>query len=158
MTFGSIPSIESLDECLSDPSNPIGMRMRAAYYLRHIHSTSPTDQETVVSILEKGLLEPRHGSLLRHEFAYVMGQMKDQRVRHCFIFKVRNHRIRFQIMSVSNSNFIFQQLMFRLFCDLVPFYLTLFVVCSFCRVAKCWRIYFPPMMTASWFVTNVQRL
>ena len=85
--FGSIPSLDSLDDCLSDPTNPIGMRMRAAYYLRHIHSeATPTSQETVVSILEKGLLEPRHGSLLRHEFAYVMGQMKDQRVRDCLSY------------------------------------------------------------------------
>jgi hypothetical protein len=81
MTFGSIPSLDSLEECLSDPMNPIGMRMRAAYYLRHIHSVTPTKQENVVSVLEKGLLERRHGSLLRHEFAYVMGQMKDERVR-----------------------------------------------------------------------------
>jgi hypothetical protein len=79
--FGSIPPLTSLDECLSDPMHPIGMRMRAAYFLRHIHSTSPENQENVVRILEKGLLDPHHGSLLRHEFAYVMGQMKDDRVR-----------------------------------------------------------------------------
>lgn len=77
--FGSIPPLTSLDECLSDPMHPIGMRMRAAYFLRHIHSTSPENQENVVRILEKGLLDPHHGSLLRHEFAYVMGQMKDDR-------------------------------------------------------------------------------
>jgi hypothetical protein len=78
--FGSIPPLSSLDDCLSDPKTPIGMRMRAAYFLRHIHSTSDGDQEAVVKILEKGLLDAQHGSLLRHEFAYVMGQMKDDRV------------------------------------------------------------------------------
>jgi hypothetical protein len=112
MTFGSIPSIESLDECLSDPANPIGMRMRAAYYLRHIHSTAPTDQDIVVSILEKGLLQPRHGSLLRHEFAYVMGQMKDQRVSYCLILKVRafnfkSYQYRIQVSFFSDSPFCF---------------------------------------------------
>jgi len=78
--FGSIPPLDSLDECLADPQNPIGMRMRAAYYLRHIHATSQEDQEAVVQVLGRGLEEPGHGSLLRHEFAYVMGQMKDERV------------------------------------------------------------------------------
>lgn len=75
------PPLESLQECIADPMLPIGMRMRAAYYLRHVHSTSPPEeQEKVVELLEKGLLEEKHGSLLRHEFAYVMGQMKDDRV------------------------------------------------------------------------------
>ena len=80
MVFDSIPSLNSLDECLANPENPIGMRMRAAYYLRHIHSTTPNSQERVVKILEMGMLDTLHGSLLRHEFAYVMGQMKDTRV------------------------------------------------------------------------------
>ena len=96
MVFDSIPSLNSLDECIVNPKNPIGMRMRAAYYLRHIHSTTTNNdngddttttittadqtQERVVQILEKGMLDPNHGSLLRHEFAYVMGQMKDVRV------------------------------------------------------------------------------
>mmetsp|Transcript_14513 Transcript_14513/g.16647 ORF Transcript_14513/g.16647 Transcript_14513/m.16647 type:complete len:328 (+) Transcript_14513:3-986(+) len=57
--------------------------MRAAYYLKHIHSTLENgrddDKEHVVSILQMGLLDTKHGSLLRHEFAYVMGQMKDER-------------------------------------------------------------------------------
>jgi hypothetical protein len=54
MVFDSIPSLTSLDECIANPENPIGMRMRAAYYLRHIHSTTldTTDQERVVKILE----------------------------------------------------------------------------------------------------------
>mmetsp|Transcript_26517 Transcript_26517/g.39228 ORF Transcript_26517/g.39228 Transcript_26517/m.39228 type:complete len:352 (+) Transcript_26517:132-1187(+) len=78
--FGSIPPLDALSECISKPETPIGMRMRAAYYLRHLHSTSSqNDQEQVVSILKMGLLNTQHGSLLRHEFAYVMGQMKDER-------------------------------------------------------------------------------
>lgn len=78
------PSLEALEESLSDPSNPIGMRMRAAYYLRQAHSEAKANstisvQETVVRILANGLSDPTHGSLLRHEFAYIMGQLRDER-------------------------------------------------------------------------------
>jgi len=78
--FGSIPPLDTLAGCIANPNTPIGMRMRAAYYLKQVHSTSSDgDQERVVSILKMGLLDRRHGSLLRHEFAYVIGQMKDER-------------------------------------------------------------------------------
>ena len=33
----------------------------------------------VIQLLGVGLCDPRHGSLLRHEFAYVMGQLRDER-------------------------------------------------------------------------------
>lgn len=77
------PSLAELQKALDDPSNPIGMRMRAAYHLRHVHdkAENENDQLLVVEALSKGLLDPRHGSLMRHEFAYVMGQLKDERVR-----------------------------------------------------------------------------
>jgi hypothetical protein len=77
------PSLAELQKALGDPSNPIGMRMRAAYHLRHVHdkAENENDQILVVEALSKGLLDPRHGSLMRHEFAYVMGQLKDKRVR-----------------------------------------------------------------------------
>ena len=70
------PPFEELLKSLDDPSNPIGMRMRAAYHLRHEHSERP---EEVVDALSKGLLDHRHGALMRHEFAYVMGQLRDDR-------------------------------------------------------------------------------
>jgi hypothetical protein len=77
------PSLAKLRSALDDPSHPIGMRMRAAYYLRHVHDKADEDstQDTVVQALSEGLLERRHGSLMRHEFAYVMGQLRDERVR-----------------------------------------------------------------------------
>lgn len=56
-------------------STPIGMRMRAAYYLRHYYQDS--NATVVTDTLAQGLLQPAHGSLLRHEFAYVMGQIQD---------------------------------------------------------------------------------
>ena len=89
------PSFPSLQNSLSDPSNPIGMRMRAAYYLRQLYSDVVTadngkdsdnnyDRSTsttndVIDTLCMGLSDARHGSLMRHEFAYVLGQLRDSR-------------------------------------------------------------------------------
>jgi hypothetical protein len=88
------PPLPALQETIADPSNPIGMRMRAAYYLRQAYSTSAQDdaelhdhattQEVVVKTLASGLIDARHGSLMRHEFAYVLGQIRDDRVSHFF--------------------------------------------------------------------------
>jgi deoxyhypusine monooxygenase len=76
------------------------MRMRAAYFLRQLYHSSPTNvdegcskadqeigippqgsdvQELVIKALTNGLLDDRHGSLMRHEFAYVLGQLRDDR-------------------------------------------------------------------------------
>jgi deoxyhypusine monooxygenase len=55
------------------------MRMRAAYFLRQAHADQKSQQEAVVKALSSGLLDERHGSLMRHEFAYVMGQLRDER-------------------------------------------------------------------------------
>ena len=79
--------------------------MRAAYYLRQAYENEmknkdeddePKDEhnneneqqqqqrhqtidEIVIETLSQGLLNQKHGSLLRHEFAYVMGQLRDER-------------------------------------------------------------------------------
>lgn len=74
-----IPSFSELEKSLGNPKNPIGMRMRAAYYLRQVHSNEVERQKDVVRVLAKGLHEVQHGSLMRHEFAYVMGQLRDKR-------------------------------------------------------------------------------
>lgn len=112
------PPLVKLQEAIADPENPIGMRMRAAYYLRQaydnykrnndsddINDMNGSDEindnksdddgtekkleeesakgketdEIVIETLCKGLEDERHGSLLRHEFAYVMGQIRDPR-------------------------------------------------------------------------------
>jgi deoxyhypusine monooxygenase len=95
------PPFASLIKALEDPSNPIGMRMRAAYFLRteHANSAKNTDenevyddddknnnnninkerQVQVVEALALGLRDERHGSLMRHEFAYIMGQLRDDK-------------------------------------------------------------------------------
>lgn len=87
------PTFHLLQESLEDPSNPIGMRMRAAYFLRQLYSdttafsASQADdsddvllvQQRVIDTLCSGLKDERHGSLMRHEFAYVLGQLRDDR-------------------------------------------------------------------------------
>lgn len=83
------PPIESLRDAIELPSNPIGMRMRAAYFLRQAYENtgnmdneakesenSPTKSD-IIKILGDGLSDKNHGSLMRHEFAYVMGQLRD---------------------------------------------------------------------------------
>jgi deoxyhypusine monooxygenase len=80
--WGEAPSISKLQEALEDPSHAIGMRMRAAYYLKQAHTNSHDEeqqQDEIVEILSNGLIDKVHGSLMRHEFAYVMGQLKDER-------------------------------------------------------------------------------
>ncbi|KAL7446219.1 hypothetical protein ACHAXM_010322 [Skeletonema potamos] len=94
------PPLSSLLSALADPTNPIGMRMRATYYLRQAYdnymknksddgdddedreTTTSSDEDislVVIQTLSKSLNDSRHGALLRHEFAYVMGQLRDER-------------------------------------------------------------------------------
>mmetsp|Transcript_56407 Transcript_56407/g.168829 ORF Transcript_56407/g.168829 Transcript_56407/m.168829 type:complete len:398 (-) Transcript_56407:104-1297(-) len=86
------PPFVNLEEAVQNPSLPIGMRMRAAYFLRQaydnaVRNRDPDDRvdrgrdpaEAAIRALSAGLLDRRHGSLLRHEFAYVMGQLRDER-------------------------------------------------------------------------------
>ena len=96
------PPLQSLQSALADPSNPIGMRMRAAYFLRqaydnYVKNNPKTDASSqsdgnddadnadldislvVIQTLSDSLEDVRHGALLRHEFAYVMGQLRDER-------------------------------------------------------------------------------
>ena len=97
------PPLTQLQEAIASPNNPIGMRMRASYYLKQAYenymknfeekevTTNYDDDDDddddrtsidkiVIETLCAGLNDKRHGSLLRHEFAYVMGQIRDERV------------------------------------------------------------------------------
>jgi deoxyhypusine monooxygenase len=76
--WGKAPPLESLQDALADSSKPIGMRMRAAYFLKQEFGKEQ-HQDLVIASLSKGLKDARHGSLMRHEFAYVMGQLRDER-------------------------------------------------------------------------------
>eukprot|EP00592_Proboscia_alata_P016060 CAMPEP_0194395540 /NCGR_PEP_ID=MMETSP0174-20130528/124480_1 /TAXON_ID=216777 /ORGANISM="Proboscia alata, Strain PI-D3" /LENGTH=386 /DNA_ID=CAMNT_0039191487 /DNA_START=95 /DNA_END=1252 /DNA_ORIENTATION=+ len=114
------PPLHVLVSSVNEPSNPIGMRMRATYYLRQaytnatkelpsdssstlVHETKSDDSSdaspsrsqshpssshqstpsetisTIISTLGLQLQTPTHGSLMRHEFAYVMGQLREPR-------------------------------------------------------------------------------
>jgi deoxyhypusine monooxygenase len=108
----AIVTMKSGKEQEEEP-HPIGMRMRAAYYLKQAYMDSKTtnhgddddDDETrvaepttgaeqqqqqqqndahllllqskIIETLCHGLRDKRHGSLMRHEFAYVLGQLAD---------------------------------------------------------------------------------
>jgi hypothetical protein len=74
------PPLKVLQQALASPSEPVGKRMRAAYFLRQAYENNQ-NQSVVVETLGQGLLEKEHGSLMRHEFGYVMGQLRDERVR-----------------------------------------------------------------------------
>lgn len=55
--------------------------MRAAYFLRQAYEEDGSSEDTRLAVLKSlgtALREPLHGPLLRHEFAYVMGQLRDQ--------------------------------------------------------------------------------
>lgn len=74
-----IPPFEELKSTLEDPSSPIGKRMRAAYYCKQLFvnaSKNNEDANEIVELLCQQVFEEDHGSLLRHEFAYVLGQMQ----------------------------------------------------------------------------------
>ncbi len=134
-----LPPLCKLQEAIASPENPIGMRMRAAYFLRQAYENYSRNKDEsninehrqddkgglciakeqqqeedaktamqeghvdgdginesddgenevdqiVLNTLSRGLEDERHGSLLRHEFAYVMGQIRDKRVSSSFIY------------------------------------------------------------------------
>eukprot|EP01050_Picozoa_sp_SAG11_P015552 SAG11_NODE_2029_length_3902_cov_2.613463_2_plen_96_part_00 len=59
---------------------PVAQRMRAAYWLKHVYESADSDEAKRCSArlaLERGMLHRPHGSLLRHEAAYVLGQLRD---------------------------------------------------------------------------------
>ncbi|OEU14028.1 ARM repeat-containing protein [Fragilariopsis cylindrus CCMP1102] len=100
------PELEDIQTTLRDPTSLIGMRMRAAYYAKQLFvdlqkeeeeekshdNTSNNNKnegkgllsrtqkmEDIVTVLCEQVFVKEHGSLLRHEFAYVLGQMKTER-------------------------------------------------------------------------------
>ena len=79
------PPFEELKVTLEDPTSPIGQRMRAAYYAKQLFVNAEKNNEDasdVVELLCTQVFEAKHGSLLRHEFAYVLGQMQTSQACH----------------------------------------------------------------------------
>lgn len=63
---------------------PVAQRMRAAYWLKHVYENaaeSSSLRSTARRALELAMLHRSHGSLLRHEAAYVLGQLRDAEAR-----------------------------------------------------------------------------
>jgi hypothetical protein len=87
------PPLKVLQQALASPSEPVGKRMRAAYFLRQAYENNQ-NQSVVVETLGQGLLEKEHGSLMRHEFGYVMGQLRDERVRFLDSSVIHVHAVR----------------------------------------------------------------
>ena len=77
MVLEQTPPLEDLQSSIENPNTSIGKRMRAAYYLKQLHSRNQ-HRNDIVNILGTQLFVKDHGSLMRHEFAYVLGQMKDE--------------------------------------------------------------------------------
>jgi UPF0176 protein len=85
----TLPSLEEIETTLRDPSSPIGKRMRAAYYAKQHFlddrqnesddddegPSIPEKSQRILDVLCEQVYVKEHGSLLRHEFAYVLGQM-----------------------------------------------------------------------------------
>ena len=67
------PSIDALRTALLDISEPVGKRTRAVFYLRSIGS------EEALDILCLALSNKKDSDLMRHEIAYVIGQMQNSK-------------------------------------------------------------------------------
>lgn len=96
----TIPPWADLEATLRDPNTPIGKRMRAAYFAKTLFvnqqqqqnnddddddddtnniTTDAVTPEAIVDVLCEQVFIDEHGGLLRHEFAYVLGQMQTER-------------------------------------------------------------------------------
>jgi deoxyhypusine monooxygenase len=77
--FAPRPTVPDLVASLGNASNPIGQRTRASYFLRQYFEEDPENTEVrmeVVSALGNALKDKKHGALMRHELAYIMGQLR----------------------------------------------------------------------------------
>lgn len=66
----TFPPVSELRECLLDTSRSLGSRNRAAYYLRTI-----ADNESVQALCD-AIQNKEDSPLIRHELAFVLGQMQ----------------------------------------------------------------------------------
>jgi deoxyhypusine monooxygenase len=64
------PSIDQLRSCLLDLDQPLPKRTHAAFYLRTMATTEAAE------VISLALKDRRNGSLMRHELAYILGQMQ----------------------------------------------------------------------------------
>jgi deoxyhypusine monooxygenase len=73
-----VPPLEDLVTSLENHKAPIGKRMRAAYFAKQMFKDDDDSDksERILKVLSTQVLNEAHGSLLRHEFAYVLGQLQ----------------------------------------------------------------------------------
>lgn len=67
------PSVAALRACLVDTAQPIQKRTHAAFYLRTDGGSEAVDA------IGEALKNRQDSALLRHELAYVLGQIRDRR-------------------------------------------------------------------------------
>lgn len=67
------PPLDTLAACLRDLGEPVSKRMRAIYYLRLLGTPA------AIAVLSEALRERRNSQLVRHELAYVLGQMQQEK-------------------------------------------------------------------------------
>ena len=83
--FAPTPPLPALIDTLDDPTSPVPKLMRAAYYVRNVYerdSTTKAAKDSIVRALCRAL-EGTGGALIRHEYAYVLGQIGDGQAREC---------------------------------------------------------------------------
>ncbi len=76
----NFPKVPELQSALHNLEATTSERFRAIYYLRTIHEKAVKDsllKSQAVKILASALQNSRNSPLLRHECAYVLGQMQD---------------------------------------------------------------------------------
>jgi len=76
------PTLTTLLRSLSTP--PISQQTQSLYYIRQHYQNNPnlSTQSKIVKSLSHHLCNQHHGSLLRHEIAYILGQLGDKDCIH----------------------------------------------------------------------------
>jgi hypothetical protein len=64
------PNIDQLKACLLDTDQPLPKRTHAAFYLRTMGTAEAAE------VISLALRDRKNGSLMRHELAYILGQMQ----------------------------------------------------------------------------------
>lgn len=64
------PNISQLRACILDIEQPLPKRTHAAFYLRTMGTVEAAE------VISLALQDRRNGSLMRHELAYILGQMQ----------------------------------------------------------------------------------
>jgi len=72
------PTLTTLLRSLSTP--PISQQTQSLYYIRqhYQNNQNPSAQSRIIKLLSHHIYNQHHGSLLRHEIAYILGQLGDK--------------------------------------------------------------------------------